>query len=468
MSDLLNSVTNAAIPKEPALRPDNSNNQQVQPVYTTEKVIKTSVKDSYSENKSGMEFNYNSISNRTAKMLAANESVSEIVKRALFNPNTISLTQANSKDGNLFAQFFRDFFFTQEQLMNLLNSQTQNTIFQGPLFDLLSNMYQQTNNQEIQNGILNVLKIFDLYNSQNTTLTNLQYSLQQLLPFFSSDTGTQLNQVFQQLSTAIEQQEQSAMLASRRAMLSLLSDLAAANKDNTPLRNSIMLAVHQLTRLDQTEYSQLTRSLEQLFGTLQQYTDVSPDQKDALFQLLHQQLQYRQEQAQQIAHQLAASFEQGLAKDSPIGLQLITSSMLSSILMNNSVMLPLIYGFVPLQLANTFLFSEFWAKVDRKEKEGKQNEQEIKATIFFTVESSVLGSFQGTIETLGQNMDITLESPESFIGLMQGLSTHLEPVLSETGYRLKNLSIVPLTTPKKAIDVFGRQMLKEAYINVRV
>jgi len=72
------------------------------------------------------------------------------------------------------------------------------------------------------------------------------------------------------------------------------------------------------------------------------------------------------------------------------------------------------------------------------------------------------------LKTVGNNLEIQLESPESFLDLMQGLGNHLAPVLAETGYNLTNLSIVPLTTPKKAIDVFGKQMLKEAYINVRI
>jgi len=468
MSDLLNSVTNAAMPKESIVRPDNSAQQQVQQVYTTEKVIKTNVKDSYNENKPGLDFNYDSISNRTAKMLSSNESVSEVVKRSLFHPNTMSLTQTSSKEGSLFAQFFRDFFFTQDQLLNLLQSQTQNSIFQGPLFAFLQNMYQQTNNQEIQNSILNVLKIFDLYNSQNITLNNLQASLQQLLPSFSSKIGEQVNGVYNQLLAAIQQHDHDAMLASRKDMMTILSAMAAHNKDNTSLRNMIMLSVHHLTRLDQTEYSQLTRALEQLFGTLQQYTDVAPNQKDILFHLLHEQLNFQQSSSQQIAQQLAASFEQGLANDSPIGLQLITSNMLSSILMNNSIMMPLVYGFIPLQFANTFLFSEFWAKVDRDESHGGGSEPETRVSIFFTVESSILGSFQGMLKTVGNNLEIQLESPESFLDLMQGLGNHLAPVLAETGYNLTNLSIVPLTTPKKAIDVFGKQMLKEAYINVRI
>ncbi|MDR1962126.1 MAG: hypothetical protein LBQ16_07580, partial [Gracilibacteraceae bacterium] len=159
----------------------------------------------------------------------------------------------------------------------------------------------------------------------------------------------------------------------------------------------------------------------------------------------------------------------GLAADNPLPVQLTSSHILSALLLNNSILLPLVYMFIPLKLGDTFLFSELWGQVENEDHAGgNPNETERAARVFFTLQSSVFGYFQGTAQVRGHSLRVDLEAPESAVERLNGLEAYLAPLAGAYGYELQNVSITPLERHKKVIDVFGPSILKEAYLNVRV
>lgn len=473
MSDQLK-VTSPPVMKEPIAKPNTVPNQIVD-VSDTSKVIKTNIKDTMAQNKpeAGLEFNHQSMSARTLKLLTNADTITQIVKRLIFN-NALLNPIANTADNQaLINDFIANFFLDGEQILDCISTQCQkNTLFQGKFFDLLRNLYYANNNNTyLKNDILNLLKTFDLFATKEQTVNYLIHNLSNLSVFLSPKDGEKIKNFINQLVQSMHEPETQTMnlLDARKAIMATLSETASMNRDNNPLRNMIMLAVHNLSRLDNCDQKSLQNSLEKLISDLQQFNKLSSSNKDMLRQSLQEQILSLQQENNALSKQMISALDKGLALESPLTIQMASSNILSALLLNQSILLPLIYGFVPLQFEDTYLFSELWVNPDaedEKKNTGGSDQKTVK--VFFTLEASALGYFQGTINLNQKNMSIEIEAPELAMSFLEGLSQHLKPIVAANGFKLNQLNITPLKAPKKFYEVFGKDIIREAYINVRV
>jgi len=253
--------------------------------------------------------------------------------------------------------------------------------------------------------------------------------------------------------------------------MQILSETASTHRDQNALRNMIMLAIHNLSRLENSDKYSLLKSVDHFSATLQQYSKLSPEQQNQLMNALERQLQSTLPN-HAAADRIMAALDFGLSSTNPLPLQMASSNILSALLLNQSVLLPLLYGFIPLQLDNTYLFSEMWAYVHDDENEKSSSAIEAPSnkitTVFFTMESSAFGHMQGTLEAQAKNLSLQLESPQIAIPFLQNIAGHLEPVVDKFGYHLTQSEVIVLEKPKRFIDVFGKKILKEASLNVQV
>ncbi len=465
------------LPKEPIpARNDIITNPHHQDVSDASKVVKTNVKDDYNQNQpqeQNFDFNSQSIRQRVLKLLLNNESATQAVKRLLLGNE--ALFNTNALDSAKWSQFLEQFFLSAEEMPTYLKEQLSNhSLFQGSFFDFLRNILSKYgNNPAIKNSLLNVLKTMELFQNRQNTSAFLIHNLNNLLPFLNADNQRSILDAINYLQqnmlndTALPNDLQ-------RSIMDALSQTASKNRDNSNLRNMIMQAIHNLSRLDNSDKASLLRSIENFTTTLQQYSKLTVEQKDALMASVQHQLNNAEATNHSATDRILSALDFGLSGSNPLSMQLASSGILSALLLNHSVLLPLIYGFIPLKLDNTYLFSELWAHVEDDEdtsngKDHKNDYSEKKKTVvFFTMESSVFGYMQGTLESRQKNIDLQLEAPDAAVKILNTMKEHLAPTIEELGYKLNQVDIVPLEVRKHFIDVFGKKILKEASLNVRV
>lgn len=461
------------LPKEPIVPRNDAIANPYQDVSDTSKIIKTNVKDNYGQNQSSeqnFEFNSQSIRSRVLKLLLNNESATEAVKRLLLSNE--ALKGANALDSAKWSQFLEQFFLSADELPAYLKEQLSNhSLFQGNFFDFLRNiLIKYGNNSVIKDSLINVLKTMELYQNRQNSVAFLIHNLNNLLPFLNQENQSSILEVINFLQQNMLNDE-ALPKDLQRTIMDALSQTASQNKENSALRNMIMQAIHNLSRLDTGDKSSLLRAIEDFTTTLQQYSKLTAEQKDALLNSLQHQLSRAESTNHSSADRVLAALDYGLSNNNPLSMQLASSGILSALLLNHSVLLPLIYGFIPLQFDNTYLFSELWAHVeeDTEQSSGKNHQNDAKKTVvFFTIESSVFGYLQGTLENKQKVLDVQLEAPEAAVNVLQSLKEHLSPIVENLGYQLNQVDIVPMEVRKHFIDVFGKKILKEASLNVRV
>lgn len=467
MSDQLKIPSNI-ISREPTTKIEGIKDSQNPLISDTSKVIKPNDKDSMAQSKSdnSTSFNYQSISARTMRLLANNETASQALKRLLFNDDILQLMKSGSSDGIKISNFLNAFFMSLEQLPGYLNTQLNNaSLFRGNFFDILQQlMTQNSGNSRITDSIMQLLKGMEAFQNRQNTTTFLINNLNNLVPYLSKQNQQDILGIIGKLHQMPQNTDQLNSL--RRQILDILGNTASQNKDNQTLRNMIMQAVHNLTRLDQSDQDSLSKLFNNLLGRLQQYSKLPADQLSNLQNAFQQQL-HTKATGHAVADQVLAALDDGLSGNSPLAVQLASSNILSALLLNHSVLLPLIYGFVPLQLNDDYLYSEFWAYVDEEANSSFTEAQET-VKIFFTIESTVLGYFQGTLQSSGKKLSLALEAPELALPYLDDIKTYLTPAFEKLGYLLESAEVTPMVKPKKFYDVFGKKILKEAYLNVQI
>lgn len=456
-----------SIPREPVNKIENIKDQPL--VSDTSKVIKPNDKDTMAQNKSdnSTSFNYQSISARTMRLLANNETATQSLKRLLFNEDALRLMKSGSADGMQMSKFLDAFFITLDQLPEYLQNQLSNSsLFQGDFFDILRQlMLQNHGNSQIYDASTQLLKGMEAYQNRENTISFLISNLNNLLPYLSKQNQQDILSMIGQLRQMPSSLEQLNTL--RRGILDILGQTAAQNKDNQILRNMIMQAVHNLTRLDNSEQDSLNKLFNNLLNRLQQYSKLPSEQRANFYETFQKHL-HSGTSNHFVTDQVLNALDKGLSAESPLAVQLASSNMLSSLLLNQSILLPLIYGFIPLRLDEHYLFSELWAYVDNEDDNTSSINNSAMVKVFFTLESTVFGFFQGVLQSSGKKVAVSLEAPEMALPYLTDMNTYLTPVFKNLGYQLTKTEINPLINPKKFYDVFGKKILREAYLNVQI
>lgn len=473
MSDQLK-ITPQPVPRDPSIARQESTIEQIPQLSDTSKVIKSNAKDDYNQNRPDGhgDFNSHSIRAKTLRLFLSSETATEASKR-LISADALGLAELNGPEAGKWAQFMSNFFLGPSELSAYLKDQlSNNSLFQGSFFDFLRGILQQHgDNASIANSLVDVLKALELYQNRQNTALLLMHNLNNLLPFVSAKNQSALMEAIKALEQTYSSKNGELSPQVQRIIMQVLTETASLNRDQSALRNMVMQAVHNLSRLEPSDQGTLQKTVDHFIATLQQYSKLSNEQKELMLHAFDKQLQSTSS-VQSASDRIIASLDSALSPGNPLPLQLAASNILSALLLNHSVLLPLIYGFIPLQLDNTYLFSEMWAHVSDDEKEKESSSKEAKpakkTTVFFTMESSAFGYLQGTLEIRRKKLSLALEGPELILGPLGGLQAYLAPIAAEYGYELTQTDIVKLEQPKHFIDVFGKQILKEASLNVQV
>ncbi|MDR1070233.1 MAG: hypothetical protein LBL37_05605 [Gracilibacteraceae bacterium] len=434
----------------------------------TARVIRPSDREALQQKRpdAPLEFNFRSLSARTFRLLSDSETATQALRRILFSPEAAQLLKAGAAESAMLMQFLESFFLPPEELGAYLKANMENfSVFRGEFFDVLRQILaQNSHSPQIQDALANFLKGLELFQHRQNSAALVMHNLTNILPHLSADGQEVVRSALLTLGRALA--DESAVSGAMKDVMLVLRNAAGLHKDS-PLRNMVMQAMHNLTRLESGGQTDLLRLYNTFSATVQQFGRLSPEQREFLQEALLAKLHTAAGSA--AAEQVFSALDKGLSADNPLPIQLASSHTLSAILLNNSILLPLVYMFIPLKLGDTFLFSELWGQVENGSEGGDGSEAaERGARLFFTLQSSVFGYFQGTLQTKGQSLSVELEAPESALEAMAGLEDYLAPLTGAYGYELRTVSVTPLARQKKIFDVFDPRILKEAYLNVRV
>lgn len=144
----------------------------------------------------------------------------------------------------------------------------------------------------------------------------------------------------------------------------------------------------------------------------------------------------------------------------------VFESIMTSILLNQSVYMPLLHLMVPLEMYNTKMYSEIWIDPDCESDGVDSDRRRSRLLIKFDIED--LGFFDLVIDYTKEEVDVSLLYPEQHKKLEAEFRKGLMGILKKHNLNYNMISLQKINAPVTISEVFPKVFERRNSVNVRI
>lgn len=363
------------------------------------------------------------------------------------------------------AEFLR---MDESALMAFLQNQIKSgTRFGGALFQLLRTAYADARSEERKLDILQFLKRF----SDNSSTPHLEERIRGTL--FEMSRSLPARWAERLLSIAA-QFENGAAAGDRAGNLALLREqafpLMAGYVGNTHDQGRARGLLSMLT-LDLVRYENGDE-----FGLLQAFRrlgrdGVFPEELGRLsdgdvLEMLRSSEWLKAAKNDPFADRLTELAARALRGEGGAGAQEAFGTLLSSVLVNESVYMPLNHVILPLEWNGRAVYSEMWVDPDA---EPEKREPGAKTTrILIRMEVQGVGAFDVLLNARRQEVALQVACPEGVSRFSEEVAGALRNILVRNGFQPGAVRVAPRKTPLTPLEAFPNLVLRTDGVDVKI
>lgn len=350
---------------------------------------------------------------------------------------------------------------TPQELAALLRQAAQdNTLFAGPAFDWLRRMAKEGKDPETAGRVGRFLKAYSAGASGDHLLRQMR--------LLTQDIGRLIRRPYRaDFQAAVEQMDWEAPngdTAYNTQVLNgkifpFLSSYISASHDYGEVREAVMLLIYYAVQYENGKQERL----KELLGQMSRRAELmEPDKKagEEAARLLSQLEETGRggEEAGLLA-ELLSKGARGLAGQDQIDSCFMA---LKSLLINESVYLPLIHVVLPFQYQGKQGGAEGWLDP------GQEGDKKRGTRMFFKFFVENLGDFELMLHCLERQADVQLRIPASFDAPSGQVEEAVREILGRSGFSCGRLLVEEMTAPTRLAEAFPEIIRKGEGINVRV
>ena len=139
-------------------------------------------------------------------------------------------------------------------------------------------------------------------------------------------------------------------------------------------------------------------------------------------------------------------------------MQEIFKQLVSAMLINESVYMPINHFLIPMEMDGRMLFSEFWVDPDDEEKEqkGKSRPGSTGMKFLFKMDIQSLGLFDIVLTSREKEVDIRIACPETAAPFSKEIEQAVSGILSRNGLTPVGVSVRKMDRPVTLTEVFPK------------
>ncbi len=359
------------------------------------------------------------------------------------------------------AEGFEQFFLNQMQAGNR---------FTGPIFSLLRQAYQSIPDGHLREAVLNFARRYSDFSSTghlSETMTSLLKQMQDYLPKSwrgqLADMTARLENGFQAGSRA----ENLRLLQGE--ILPYLGSYVERSHDMGRIRTMISLLMLNTVRYENGSEVGLLAAFRQLSGYGDALTGLNQLDDAAILRLLRENSFTKAAQADQFAQQLANTARGALQGRYGAEVREGFQEILRSLLINESVYMPLNHMMIPVEWNGKLLYSELWVDPDAEEESssGKGGYGE-KIQFLFKMDVQSLGFVEMTMAARKDQVDLEVYGPENLERCGQVVAEDLAEILRSHGLTGRSVRVSHREQPLTLTEVFPHLFDGKRSVNVKV
>ena len=141
-------------------------------------------------------------------------------------------------------------------------------------------------------------------------------------------------------------------------------------------------------------------------------------------------------------------------------------NILSSMLINESVYMPLLHIMLPLNVDGRMMFSEIW--IDPDEEKGKNEDEGNKSKFLIKFDIKDVGFFDLIILHQNGNVDMQIFCPQKFLKMNKVVKIGLKEILERNGLQAGMIAVEKGGQPVSISEVFPKIYERKNVVNVRI
>ena len=400
-------------------------------------------------------------------------------------------------------QFLQFLKMDEPQLREFLRGQLQDASrFTDPLFQRLREAYRQSDSELMQREILRFVRRYSNYSSlphledkMGREVTGMTESIPKRWAQPLSETLGRL------LNSFAAGDREGALKLLRGGVFPLIGNYVNATHDHGLARSLLSMLSLDVARYENADEGELLGAMRRLsiLGALpQEYATLSDKELLALLQNTRfyqsaagrgaaEGAQARGEQnadptgakarlaedieaqASAFTGKIASLTHRALKGEAGPNVQEAFHNIMNSILINESVYMPLTHIMLPLDWNGNLVFSEMWVDPDADRNRPRapgDNEPTTRLLIKMDIQS--LGAFDVLLQTKGEHAVLAVRCPDAVAALSPAVTRALREILERNGLRADDVSVTAMRRPLTVSEVFPKIFEKMRGLNVRV
>lgn len=476
MPDLLGATNpvpgydNTTINRNIPISPDNTQIQNVpDPSRVTGADNRTEQQDAGQAGNSG-QIRYDSNFQTFLQQLRQGQDVTQLLSRLLFRQGTLVSSGMSEGIAEEMSQALGMLKMDQGQLLHFLTGQVKaGTRFGGALFALLRSAYARADSAGVRADILNFLKSYSDWSSTSHIEGNLLRELGGMADAMPASWGDQVRQLLARLENGVAAGDRRGNLALiQQEVLPFMSSYVSQTHDLGTPRELLSLFALDVARYENGSEEKLAETFHQLagYGTLKSM--LGNIDGPALLKLLQTSQAPKSSTATRFADHLAAAAGRALRGEGSAEVQQVFRNLVSAMLVNESVYMPLSHYLIPMEMDGRMLFSEVWVDPDAEEKKGERGQVEKCMRLLFKIDVQGLGLFDVILTNRERDVGVVVACPKGVAPFSREIEQTISQILVRNELTPAAISVRKMERPVTLTEVFPKIFEGKNSVNVKV
>ena len=451
--------------------PISPNNNQVQNVPDLDRVTgadhRTEQQDA---GQAGEKIRYDSNYQTFIQQLRQGQDWVKVLAKLLAREGTVVTSGMSEGIAEEMSQIMGLLKMDQGQLLQFLSAQMKaGTRFGGALFALLRNAYARADSAGVRGDILNFLKSYSDFSSTAHIEGNLLRNLAGMADAMPASWGDKLRQLLAQLENGIAAGDRQGNLnLIQQEVFPFMSSYVSTTHDLGTPRELLSLLALDVARYENGSEEKLTEAFHQLagYGTLKSVLGAIDDK--ALLKLLQGSQFNEGTSAARFADHLAAAAARALRGEGSAEVQQTFRNLVSAMLVNESVYMPLNHFLIPLEQDGRKLFSELWVDADAEDKKNGRGGDGKCMRFLFKLDVEKVGLFDVILTSRDKEVEVAVACPPGVAPFSREIEKTVSQILTRNELTPVGVSVRKMERPVTLTEVFPKIFEGKNSVNVKV
>ena len=462
-----NTIANRNIP----VSPDNTQIQNVpDPSRVTGPDGRTEQQDGSQPGGSG-QIRYDSNFQTFIQQLRQSGGLAQSLSRLLAREGTVVLSGMSEGIAGEMAQAMEMLRMDQGQLLDFLSGQMKaGTRFGGALFAVLRSAYARASSDGVRADILQFLKSYSDWSSTGHIEGNLLRGLSSMANAMPASWGDKLRELLAELENGVDAGDRQGNIELlQQKVFPLMSAYVGQTHDLGTPRALLSLLALDLSRYENGSEEKLLETFHQVsgYGTLKGMLGNVDDK--SLLKLLEGSRPAEGSRAAKFADHLAAAAARALRGEGSAEVQQIFKQLVSAMLVNESVYMPVNHFILPIEMDGRMLFSELWVDADAEDQKGGRGGSGERCMRFlFKLDVQGVGLFDVILTSRNKEVEVAIACPAGAAPFAKEIEKTVSQILVRNELTSAGVSVRKMDRPVSLTEVFPKIFEGKNSVDVKV